>query len=50
MEPVLLIIDDLMQETDETVSNLFTKGSHHRNVSRLPSAEPLSEKTNLLER
>jgi len=23
-EPVLLIIDDLMQETDETVSNLFT--------------------------
>jgi len=32
-EPVILIIDDLMQETDETVSNLFTKGSHHRNVS-----------------
>jgi len=32
-EPVLLVIDDLMQETDETVSNLFTKGSHHRNVS-----------------
>jgi len=22
-----------MQETDETVANLFTKGSHHRNVS-----------------
>jgi len=32
-EPVLLIIDDLMQETNDTVANLFTKGSHHRNVS-----------------
>jgi len=32
-EPVLLIIDDLMNETDESVANLFTKGSHHRNVS-----------------
>ena len=32
-EPVLLIVDDLMNETDETVANLFTKGSHHRNVS-----------------
>ena len=34
-EPVLLVIDDLMQETNETVVNLFTKGSHHRNVSVL---------------
>ena len=32
-EPVLLVIDDLMNETDESVANLFTKGSHHRNVS-----------------
>ena len=32
-QPVLLIIDDLMQETNETVANLFTKGSHQRNVS-----------------
>jgi len=32
-EPVLLIIDDLMQETNDTVANLFTKGSHHRNMS-----------------
>ena len=29
-DPVLLIIDDLM---DETVANIFTRGSHHRNVS-----------------
>ena len=32
-EPTLLIIDNLMHETNETVVNLFTKGSHHRNVS-----------------
>jgi len=30
---VLLIIDDLMHETDERVANVFTKGSHHRNIS-----------------
>jgi len=29
---VLLIIDDLMQETDETVAYIFTNNSHHRNV------------------
>jgi len=34
-EPVLLVIDDLMNEADESVANLFTKGSHHRNVSGL---------------
>jgi len=32
-ERVLLVIDDLMNEADESVANLFTKGSHHRNVS-----------------
>ena len=29
----LLIIDDLMSETDDRVTNLFTKGLHHKNVS-----------------
>ena len=31
----LLIIDDLMVESgnDKTIANLFTKGSHHRNLS-----------------
>lgn len=29
----LLIIDDLMSETNDSVSNIFTKFSHHRNVS-----------------
>jgi len=32
-EPVLLVVDDLMDQTNETIANLFTKGSHHRNVS-----------------
>ena len=31
--PRLIIIDDLMSETDSTVLDLFTKGSHHRNIS-----------------
>ena len=29
----LLILDDLMNESDERVTKLFTKGSHHRNIS-----------------
>ena len=29
----LLILDDLMSDVDESVTELFTKGSHHRNIS-----------------
>lgn len=29
----LVIIDDLMAETDQRVTHLFTKGSHHRDLS-----------------
>ena len=43
-EPALLIIDDLMQETDETVASFFTKGSHHRNVSVVYLAQNLFPK------
>jgi hypothetical protein len=32
-KPTLLIIDDLMSETNEVVTKLFTKLSHHRGVS-----------------
>jgi hypothetical protein len=32
-ERTLLILDDLMSETNDTISNIFTKVSHHRNVS-----------------
>ena len=34
-ESTLLVIDDLMQETNDTVANIFTKISHHRNISVL---------------
>ena len=29
----LVVVDDLMAEADERVTKLFTKGSHHRNIS-----------------
>lgn len=32
-KPRLIIIDDLMREADGRVLDLFTKGSHHRNLS-----------------
>lgn len=32
-KPVLIIIDDLMRETGSSVVDIFTKGSHHRNLS-----------------
>ena len=31
----LVIIDDLMNETNRSVTDLFTKGSHHRNLSAI---------------
>jgi len=43
-EPTLLIINDLMQETNETIANMFTKGSHHRNVSVVFLAQNLFPK------
>ena len=33
LRPRLVIIDDLMRETNSDVVDLFTKGSHHFNVS-----------------
>jgi hypothetical protein len=32
-EPVLLIVDDFMSECNAEITKLFTKGSHHRNLS-----------------
>jgi len=32
-QPMLLVIDDLMSETNQLVSDIFTKISHHRNIS-----------------
>jgi len=33
VEPNLIVIDDMMRESDGNVVDLFTKGSHHRNLS-----------------
>lgn len=32
-EPNLIIVDDMMRESDGKVIDLFTKGSHHKNLS-----------------
>jgi hypothetical protein len=32
---ILLVIDDLMHEANEKVAQIFTKGSHHKNISIL---------------
>ena len=40
----LIIIDDLMTETDKSVSNLFTKGSHHHNLSVLHLVQNVFDK------
>lgn len=32
-QPRLVIIDDLMRESDGRIVDIFTKGSHHRNLS-----------------
>jgi hypothetical protein len=32
-KPRLVILDDLMRETNANVVDLFTRGSHHRNIS-----------------
>ena len=39
-EPTLLIIDDLMQESNKSVANLFTSSQHQ---CRFPRTEPVSQ-------
>jgi len=41
VQVVLLIIDDLMLETDERVANIYTKGLHHKNISVVYIAQNL---------
>ena len=43
-EPMLLIIDDQMDQVDKTVTRLFTKGSHHRNISVMYIVQNLFDK------
>ena len=40
----LIIIDDLMNQTDDRVTELFTKGSHHRNMSVIQIVQNLFDK------
>ena len=43
-EPLLIIIDDQMNNIDKTISSLFTKGSHHRNISVIYIVQNLFDK------
>jgi len=43
-ESTLLILDDLMSETNQLVANVFTKISHHRNVSVVYLTQNLFDK------
>ena len=45
--PLLLIIDDQMDKTGQKVSNLFTKGSHHRNISVIYIVQNLFDKNSV---
>ena len=46
MEPTLLVIDDQMDEVNKNVLRLFTKGSHHRNISVIYIVQNLFGKNN----
>ena len=44
LEPLLLIIDDQMHDVNAEVTRLFTKGSHHRNISVIYIVQNLFDK------
>ena len=43
-EPTLMIVDDLMSETNQLVADIFTKLSHHRNISKLYLSQNVFDK------
>ena len=43
-EPTLMIVDDLMSETNQLVADIFTKLSHHRNISILYLSQNVFDK------
>jgi len=45
-QPTLLIIDDLMSETNQLVEDIFTKISHHRNISVIYMTQNVFDKKN----
>ena len=44
----LVVIDDLMAETDDRITKLFTKGSHHRDISVMYIVQNLFGKNKFL--
>jgi len=42
--PTLLVVDDLMSETNQLAANIFTKISHHRNISILHLTQNMFDK------
>jgi len=44
LESTLIILDDLMSETNQLLANMFTKISHHRNISILHLTQNLFDK------
>jgi len=42
--PTLLVVDDLMSETNQLVANIFTKISHYRNISILHLTQHMFDK------
>ena len=43
-EPTLMIVDDLLSETNQLVADIFTKLSHHRNISILYLSQNVFDK------
>jgi len=43
-EPTLMIVDDLMSETNQLVADIFTKLLHHRNISILYLSQNVFDK------
>ena len=43
-QPSMIVVDDLMSETNQLVANIFTKISHHRNISVLYLTQNMFDK------
>jgi len=46
-EPSLIVVDDHMSDINQVVADIFTKISHHRNISIYTSLKTCSTKTNM---
>ena len=46
-EPSLIVVDDHMSDINQVVADIFTKISHHRNITIYTSLKTCSTKTNM---